>query len=401
MRAIVIGAGFAGLAAARELVVAGHDVALFEARDRVGGRVWSEALADGTVIERGAEYVEPNFTAVRDLVADLGLALHSKAMAYGDREPRGGIGVDRATLAAALPAIYAALAARPDDAPATSIGAFLDALAIDQGAREAIAARIQVSFAYPVSDIDVRALGKTGGGFSPEISESISGGNQGVALRIAAALGKRIRLETAIRRVAWSTTGVVVDGITADALVVAVPAIVLDRIAFEPALPDWKLAANARVRYGQAAKLFVPLTVAPAGASATLAVPERFWCWTCTGATGALDGVVHCFAGSPPALEVLDVASGASRWMAALARLRPDLALDTTSAILQTWHDDPWAAGAYSAISADRPAGDHEDLQRPVGPIAFAGEHTAGMWSATMEGAVRSGQRAARAIMPG
>jgi monoamine oxidase len=107
--------------------------------------------------------------------------------------------------------------------------------------------------------------------------------------------------------------------------------------------------------------------------------------------------VVGCFAGSPAALEQLGVDEGPARWLARLLELRPDLDLDETGAVLTTWHDDPWAQAAYSSLAAGRP---HDDsaLQEPVGPLHFAGEHTAGDWFGLMEGAIRSGQRVADEI---
>lgn len=72
MRVIVVGAGLAGLAAAEALHRAGVEVTVFEARDRVGGRVWSQAMPDGTVVERGGEFVLPGHDAVRAACARLG-----------------------------------------------------------------------------------------------------------------------------------------------------------------------------------------------------------------------------------------------------------------------------------------------------------------------------------------
>ena len=87
-RTIVIGAGFAGLAAADRLAERGADVLVLEARDRVGGRVWSEWLA-GAVIERGAEFVLDGYDELRRLAAREGLALADTGMSYYQREPRG------------------------------------------------------------------------------------------------------------------------------------------------------------------------------------------------------------------------------------------------------------------------------------------------------------------------
>jgi monoamine oxidase len=136
----------------------------------------------------------------------------------------------------------------------------------------------------------------------------------------------------------------------------------------------------------------------PAEPSATLSVPERFWCYTQLRADGQPLPVVSAFAATPSALERLEVSRGPARWVEALAKLRPDLDLEPETALVARWHDDPWARGAYSARSFAAPMDDAE-LARPVGPLAFAGEHTAGPWHGLMEGALRSGARAADEVL--
>jgi monoamine oxidase len=151
------------------------------------------------------------------------------------------------------------------------------------------------------------------------------------------------------------------------------------------------------VRYGHAAKLFVALG-APVPPSATLSVPGRFWCWTQLGADGAPAPFLGAFAGTPGAIERLSVRDGPTEWLAALQSLRPDLELDLGDVLVSTWQDDPWARAAYSAESVSSPL-DTAALTRRVGPLAFAGEHTAGEWHAQMEGALRSGERAAQQLL--
>ena len=80
------------------------------------------------------------------------------------------------------------------------------------------------------------------------------------------------------------------------------------------------------------------------------------------------------------------------------AALRPELELDGAAPLLSTWRDDPWAQGAYSARSHASPP-DADELARPVKSLAFAGEHTAGDWHGLMEGALRSGKRAAADVL--
>ena len=127
-------------------------------------------------------------------------------------------------------------------------------------------------------------------------------------------------------------------------------------------------------------------------------VPERWWCWTATGAGDETMPVVSCFAGSAPALERLDLGGGPGRWLESLAALRPELALEPDGAVLSIWDDDPWVGAAYS-VSPPPPVA--AALADPAGPLAFAGEHTAGQYNALMEGAIRSGRRAAAQLSAG
>jgi monoamine oxidase len=400
MRVCVIGAGFAGLAAADALTAAGVEVMVLEARDRVGGRVWSHRPWDGTRIEMGAEFVTEGYRKLPETAARLGLGLAPMGMSFGKRDPRGGIGATVPALRAATAAFAAAVAA--GDLQGVSVAQLLDRLPINPGARELIGCRIQVSYAHPAGDIAADSVRDVEQLFDGSEARRVKGGNQGIALRLAARLGAAVRLSSPARRVAHTPGGVRVstdgDEVEAEACVVAVPAPVAGGIAFQPPLPEWKAAAIARTVSGHAAKLFVPLS-RPAAPSSVMAVPEHFWTWTAGGEDGESAAVMGAFAGSSPALARLAVAAGAQRWLSRVRRLRPDLELDEGGAVLSTWIDDPWACGAYSTRSPGQPRSDDEVLRRPCGRIAFAGEHTAGEWFGTMEGALLSGERAAADVL--
>ena len=381
---MVVGAGFAGLAAADALAAGGAEVTVFEARDRVGGRVHSQRLGNGAVVELGAEFVLPGYDVLREMAARLGLELYEKGTLYGDREPRGGPPVTRGELIAAAAALRE---------PGTgSLAGALERLVPSEGARAAVASRLAVSSAYELEDQDASALAEGAAGFGDFPSHGVVDGNDRIALRLAERLGGVVCTSTAVLRVAWSAGGVVVRAgtaeVAADACVIATPAPHALELDWDPPLPGWKREALAAVPYGQAAKLFLPLA-SPPPPSQTLSVPLRFWTWTQHGVPAA-----SSFAGSPSALERLDVERGPERWTDAVRQLRRDLEYADGPPVLSTWHDDPWARGAYSARTLSSPLVD-EALARAVGPVAFAGEHTAGPWHALMEGALRSGVRAA------
>jgi monoamine oxidase len=413
-RVVVIGAGFAGLAAAAALADGGLEPLVLEARDRVGGRVHSRRLGNGAVVELGAEFVEDDQRTLIATARRLGLAMAPTGMAYGDREPRGGLGTDRAKVMAEVARLPELLAGWPAGAgdggrpqaedgprPGRSVAEVLAGLPLDPGARQAIAARLQVSAAQPAERLSAAVLGHAGASFSTRESLRVAGGNQRIALRLAERLDGAVRLGVPVRAVAWSEGGVRVAmagaELDAEACVLAVPASVVGRIRFDPPLPAWKAEALGRVVYGHAAKLFVPLRRVP-GPSAVLSVPDHYWTWTARGADGAVQPVVSAFAGSAPALAALEVAAGPATWRRRLAALRPDLDLDQ-DAVLSTWDDDPWVQAAYSTRTPAFRPDDPDLLARPVGPLHFAGEHTAGPWSGLMEGALRSGQRAAAELL--
>jgi monoamine oxidase len=395
----VVGAGLAGLVAADELARAGAEVVVLEARSRVGGRVWSQTLPNGAVVEMGAEYVLPGNTAIAELIDRFGLGVWDKGMRYGRRDPRGGIGTTHEELAGAMETVEAELASGA--AAGLSAEAFLDSIDIPDGAREAILARVEISCASTADRVAAADLSGVAH-IDDEPSPSIAGGNQRLPLALAEELGDAVHTGAAVRAIEWAAAaedGVRVateaDTVEADIAVVAVPASTLDRVSFDPPLPDPLRQALGGVEYGHAAKLFVPLR-APAPPSAVMNVPERYWTWTATGAGDEPQPVVSAFAGSAPALDGLDVESGPSRWLDSLESLRDDLDLDATGALLSTWDDDPWVRAAYSTT----PPPELEAATRaPTGPLAFAGEHTAGEHHGLMEGAIRSGRRAARSLV--
>jgi monoamine oxidase len=386
-KVVVVGAGFAGLAAAEALASRGVEITVFEARDRVGGRVHSRRLDNGSVVELGAEFVLPGYDVLRESVSRLNLELFERGTLYGDREPRDGPPVTREELAAA----HAALR----EPGGGSVSEALERLVPSAGARAAIAARLAVSTGYELEDQEASTLAEGAAGFGDFPSHGVTGGNDRIALALAARLGAALRMSTPVSRVAWTEDGVVVraaaDETAADACVIATPAPHALEIEWDPPLPAWKREALAAVRYGQAAKLFLPLA-SPVPPSQTLSVPLRFWTWTQHGMP-----VASSFAGSPSALEMLEIDLGPEKWADAVQALRPDLDYTSAPPLLSTWHDDHWARGAYSARTLSSPL-DDEALARPVGTVVFAGEHTAGPWHGLMEGALRSGLRAATEV---
>jgi monoamine oxidase len=393
---IVAGAGFAGLSAATELAADGTDVLVLEARNRVGGRVWSQQLesSDGaaTVIERGGEFVLTGYDRLRQLAARHDLSLIDTGMSYYVRDPRGVPHLDAAGLARA-----GSLVARA--AVSTGARSVLDVIAtaaLPEPDAEAVRARVEISCALEADRLAPAVLEHVAS-FEPLPSHRVADGNQGLARAMADSLGaERVSLATPVEAVIQHDDRVSVrvgDGeLDAERVVLALPLPVLRELPIDPPLPRWKLEQLARVEIGQAAKLHLPLA-GPAPTSAVMSVPDRYWCWTAAVAGGRVGSVLNCFAGSPSALQRLHVSDGPERWARLVSELRPDLALVQAGALLTDWQEDPWAQGAYRAEGLLAP--DEGALEAPVGRLHFAGEYAAGQWSGLMEGALRSGARVA------
>ena len=113
-------------------------------------------------------------------------------MFYGEREPRGGLGVDAVQLHAAVESIAAALEGQ-DGRVGQSARSFLDGLDLHPGAREAVEARLEMSCVATSDRIDAGLLGSIAA-HSHDACPSIAGGNQQIALALAARLGDRVRL---------------------------------------------------------------------------------------------------------------------------------------------------------------------------------------------------------------
>jgi monoamine oxidase len=402
---VVVGAGLAGLAAARILTDAGWDVTVVEARERVGGRVWTVRLDNDEIAEMGAEWVMPGDAELRSWADRFGVALVEAGVDYLRREARGPGASSQDEQDAFLSAADTALAAIPPDGSAgLTLGTFLDALDAPGAGREAVRMRLQGTNAVDLGQVALRVVGADPHAFATRAATYLrmARGNQALPEAIAASLPD-VRLGHRVRAVVHDPAGVrvQVEGdveLTGVAAVVALPARVASGIRFDPFLPDDLATALYELPMGVASKLAVPVE----GASAPRAVQSAelpFWCWIAFGGGGPVRRCLAAFAGSELAQESLEVAGGdPGPWLDRLCALNPDFTPCGTP-VLKSWALDPMALGAYAAWdnrSWDRMG----QFQRTVGRLAFAGEHTAGPdHHGTMEGALRSGVRAAAQVL--
>src|SRR5262249_37193301 len=264
-----------------------------------------------------------------------------------------------------------------------------------------IRTRVSISNGHPVDDLEASVLDEGASTFGDFDNHTLEGGNMRLADALAGWLGAAVRLSSPVRRGRWSQDAVnaATDdaAIEADAVVVAIPTLPLAEIEFDPALEGATADALRAVTYGQNSKLFLRMR-SPAPPSAIMSVAGHFWTYTQLGPDGEPAPFVTGYTGPMAAIDALGGSDGVERWVAALVALRADLDLERESAMLSSWDDDPWVRGSYSARTLSSPLRD-EDLVKPIGPLFFAGEHTAGEWHGLMEGALRSGQRAAKQVL--
>ena len=403
MKIIVIGAGLAGLTAAWEFDKAGHDVTVLEARDRVGGRTWSEKLGNGQWTERGGEYVFPTEFPIRKLAAEIGVPIMSHNVRYGRRTVNGRI-ISFAELDETGARVKATLAQMlADGETGVSLERAFEA-ALGEGYRlDPVYRRTTTSAAADPARVSAEAVllheSSTAGGYIEDGGRFVEG-NQSLSLAIAALLGGKIRLESPVARVEQSAAGVRVElsdgsALEGDAAVVSVPLPVLRELELGFDLPEAQQHALDHRFMGVAAKLGVPL--ARVDADTALQNPDHtWWSWRSL----SIDGVdripaLSSFAGGPFALEALRVSEGPEGWVRALREMRPELEIDG-DVLLTTWEDDPWARGSYSAPGLEWGAADADAFDVSAGRVAIAGEHTG--LAQSLSGAVASGYRAVAAL---
>ena len=397
MRVAVIGAGRAGLACAVDLARAGIAVTVFEARDRVGGRAWSERMPDGARFERGGEFIEAGYDEFRRRASEYALPLAPQGFAFAAREVRS----DGRSLPSLLPEAEETLAAvvrgLGPAAGSASAAEVLERTPLEPLARLALLRRLEGTYTVELDRVSASWLAsaelRAGEAVDEEPSARLAGGNDALARALAAELGERLRLGCPVGPPGQAGDAVEIAaagvGERYERAVLAVP--LPQALALVPALGE--RPAYARLVWGVASKLHVPLAT-PAAPAAVQGLEAAFWTWTAAGA----ETVAAAFAGGSRADGALELPLGPERWRSALGALRSELRL-TGDAVLTRWGEQAYTAGAYACHPPGWSPRDDDEVAAPHGRIHLAGEHTAAEFCGTLEGALRSGARAAAEVL--
>jgi len=428
---IVAGAGLAGLSAALDLLAQGADVTVLEARDRVGGRVWTirDGFAEGQHAEAGGDMIDEAQHEIRALAESFGLKL-SQILRTGfgyvrpDASGRARIverkasrGWDRlADQLSDLTRRYRLADQRWDspiaaDLARQSVAQWLDDRQADKELRMT-AVGLRGFFLADPDELSLIALvDQFAGADQPGQMYRIDGGNDRLTSAMAARLGDRLRLNTEIVAVSHRGRGVranikqarAVSQINSDFLVFALPATLLRRVPITPALPAQQHDAIARLKYGRATKTLLQFS-------------RRFWrapgrprafgtplplgaLWEGNEEQRGRPGILALHAGGSASngTQAIIAKDGLPGLVSALDWLGADgSALMASRQVV--WEADPWARGGYAFFDPSFDPALRPWLARPFGRLFFAGEHTSVRWQGYMNGAVESGRRAAAEI---
>ncbi len=409
---IVVGAGLAGLSAAYELVRAGCNVQVFEARDRLGGRVHTVQMEAGQYGDLGAEFVDDNHTAVMayttefDLKLDLACRFPDDLYWFID-----GRLYNRSSFTAeqgnALDNFYAELTTVSEQQtdPLQTLDQWLDTNNIAPFARRIARLQSRGLFATDAESIGIGFFAQFGGAGGSNMR--VRGGSSQLVDALAKHLGERIHLGTPVRRIQQTDNTVTVSvetvnggvEVVADNAIVAIPWSVLRQIPLEAPLTDAQREAISQLPYGSLVKTL-------------LQYPDCFWTqpnfgiqllegeyqaiWEPTFAQPGTQKILSCFSGGTPSLKLGEqVCEKAEQ---AVRTLYPH-APEAIASLSYDWNADEWARGAYCYFAPGQLHRFDPHLMLPAGRVFFAGEHTAPVeYRGYMEGAIRSGQRAVRQV---
>jgi monoamine oxidase len=401
----VIGAGAAGIAAARRVAAAGRRVIVIEASDRIGGRCNTDTALSGVPFDRGAQWIHhPDTNPVAKLARSLGLDIYpaprGQRIRIGRRQARAGEMEDfLATLVRVNRAVAEAGRGKADLSCA-------DVLPKDLGDWRGTAEFVlgPLATGRDLKDISVMDLARA----AERSSDSLCRQGLGALIEKLAA-GLPVAVATPATRIVWNNRNVEVETpagrITARAAIVTASPNVLvsGKIKFTPELPKRYLDAAARLPLGSADRIALDIPGNPFGLARDDIIIEQ----STTTKTGAL---LANSGGS--SLCIVDVGGAFGRDLAAQGEgamiafaiewlgkmFGSDVAANVRRSSATNWNAMPMVMGARSvAMPGGQPS--RKILAEPLGALAFAGEATHETLWGTVGGAWESGERAAEAAL--
>jgi len=440
---VVIGAGLAGLQAATDLVAAGLEVVVLEARERVGGRAWSGAAADGSTIDFGGQWLGPDQPRALALAEATGMEVFTTWVAGTNIELRDGERfaytglVPTADPDASIEVVTAMLdldllgfevpVEAPWDHPdaealdTRSVADWLDEEVTSPVARGIVEVALQAVFGVNADELSllfVLAYLHAGGGLTNLTRTTggaqerrMGGGAGALAAHLAAGLVGRVELGVPVERIEWGADGVVVhaagraEQVRARRAVLALSPVVAERIVLDPEVPE-RRALAAGMAMGRVRKVHARYDrpfwrdrdLSGQLVSTGGSISSTFDNSPADGSTGALVGFV---AGRDyDATAPLDAEARRALVLAELAEALGPEALEPAEYHEVDWPAEVWTGGGPVAVVRPGVLTRHgRALRAPIGPVHLAGTETASVWTGYLEGALESGQRAAAEVV--
>jgi monoamine oxidase len=438
---VVVGAGLAGLTAATDLAHAGHSVVLLEARGRVGGRTLNHPVGHGEVVEVGGQWVGPGqdrimararalgipkfktYTKGEQILEYRGTKSHFTGLIPPLPEPDakdfGQLLGKIIKLQDTVPVASPWTAKQAAELDGQTAQTFLLANSSTYGARFLYDLAVRAVFAADPRDLSllhmlfylhsgngIINLTSTAGGAQ---DSRFHGGSQLVSIRMAERLGRRVVLGAAVRQITQEPDGVTVlsDAGTwrAQRVIVAVSPMLAGRIGYHPPMPAIRDGLTQHVPQGSAIKY-----------EAVFDTPF----WRASGLSGYSNSdrapVQFTYDNSPPSgkpgvllgfvvgedarrIGTLPAGSRHRAVLDAFARLFGSRAGKPQELIEHNWSDELWTRGCYAGYMPPGVWSDYgHALRTAVGRIHWAGTETSEIFMGYMDGAVRSGERAAAEV---
>ena len=407
MKVVVVGAGLSGLVAASEAQDAGHDVVVLEARDRVGGRVFTirEGFAAGQFADLGAEIIYHGQNNIAELCARHGVELSAEfslgtdvpdLIFHGERLSRGAAAEIANELRDAVK--------RTRPSQYESVAQWLRRARVSEAAELLLAAIAQSTPAAPLRIADAQEL-------NVELSwgeayRKIKGGNDTLPRVMAQKVD--VRLNHPVRVIGWDGAGVTVESeretFHADRVVVTVPGPLVSELGFEPALPAEKVRALLELRYGNATRLVVQyaerdLVKEAIGSGCFTDRMPGFVMEQTVHQDGAPIIVAGLAAGDvePSGMTHEQILDSVDATMSSVVG-RP---IKRIAGFVKSWTHDPWSRAVVRAPIGDQRKTVLPLIAAPLGDrVFFAGEHTdARVGPGGMEGAIKSGYRVGKELL--
>jgi monoamine oxidase len=436
----VVGAGCAGATAALRIFQAGHTVALLEARDRVGGRVWTQERS-GIPIDYGGQWLGSGQERAYSLLKELGIqtyptwtkghnvfVISGKVRKYQGEIviPKGGpisllnLGLvlrQFAKWSGEVPLEAPWTAKRAKEWDSMTVATWINTSAKSATARKMLAALMSGIYTSDPGEVSMlfalfhaKSCGGINATLSAEIqSDRILGGAQLIPEKIAEKLGSSVHLNSPVKRIGQDAKNVVVSSnavtVRTKRVIVAVPPSISSCITYEPVLPADRGMLVQRL---------------PAGTAVKCAAIYNEPFWRGDGLSGQsidLDSLVEStYDGSPPSglgtlnafavghkareLARLSSADRKSAFIRQLVKIFGPKASTPVDFVDHNWGEEEWTRGCYMAHWPPGVITEYGSaLWDPIGRIHWAGTETSTAFNGAIEGAVRSGERAASEVM--